>query len=50
VGTLNDPSRARLRACLDSVGCEVPLGERITGCLEPIMDKLLWLPAGHPEH
>ncbi len=44
IGALNHESRARLRECLGTVGCEVPIGDRLSGCIEPIMDKLLWLP------
>jgi hypothetical protein len=49
IGALNDESRARLRVCLGAVGCEVQLGDRLAGCLEPIMDKLLWLPPSREE-
>ncbi|MFT3766726.1 MAG: hypothetical protein QM820_14610 [Minicystis sp.] len=49
IGAINEASRTRLRACLDTVGCEVPIGDRLSGCIEPIMDKLLWLPPGSDE-
>ncbi|APR83077.1 Hypothetical protein A7982_08426 [Minicystis rosea] len=46
IGALNQTSRTRLRECLSTIGCEVPMGDRLSGCIEPIMEKLLWLPAG----
>jgi hypothetical protein len=49
IGAINHESRARLRECLGTVGCEVPIGDRLSGCIEPIMDKLLWLPPDHEE-
>lgn len=49
IGAINEPSRARLHVCLNAVGCEVPLEDRLSGCLDPIMEKLLWLPPGSEE-
>jgi hypothetical protein len=49
IGAINHESRARLRECLATVGCEVPIGDRLSGCIEPIMDKLLWLPPDHED-
>ena len=46
VGALNVESRDRLRSCLVEASCDSAMGERISGCLEPIMDGLLWLPPG----
>lgn len=43
VGAINERGRAELRACLDSAACDA-VSEQITGCLTPIMDRLLWLP------
>jgi hypothetical protein len=43
IGAINSKGRAQLRACLKSVACEDITGQ-ITGCLEPLMDGLLWLP------
>jgi hypothetical protein len=43
VGAINPRGRAELRACLDSAACDA-ISEQITGCLTPIMDRLLWLP------
>ena len=43
VGAINPRGRAELRACLDSASCDA-ISEQITGCLSPIMDRLLWLP------
>jgi hypothetical protein len=45
VGALNGRGRSELRACLGTSTC-TDLGEQISGCLEPIMDRLLWLPPG----
>lgn len=43
VGALNAESRIALRQCLQAAGCQD--GEtRLTGCLEPILDRLLWTP------
>jgi hypothetical protein len=46
VGAINVASRDALRTCLKSAACDEPMSERVTGCLEPIMDRLLWLPPG----
>jgi hypothetical protein len=43
VGAINERGRAELRACLDSAACDAT-SDQITGCLSPIMDRLLWLP------
>lgn len=43
IGAINPRGRAELRACLDSAACDA-MSEQITGCLTPIMDRLLWLP------
>jgi hypothetical protein len=43
IGAINRRGRAELRACLDSAACDAT-SEQITGCLTPIMDRLLWLP------
>jgi hypothetical protein len=43
VGAINERGRAELRACLDSAACD-GVSDQITGCLTPIMDRLLWLP------
>jgi len=46
VGAINVESREKLRACLGAAACDDPMNARISGCLEPIMDRLLWLPPG----
>jgi len=46
VGAINAESRDKLRACLRVATCDEPTSDRIGGCLEPIMDRLLWLPPG----
>lgn len=43
LGALNVESRAALRACLQTAACE-DVTEQISGCLEPILDRLLWTP------
>lgn len=43
VGALNETGRERLRACLRVSRCG-DLGGQITGCVEPLLDELLWLP------
>jgi hypothetical protein len=43
IGAINERGRAELHACLDSAACDAT-SEQITGCLTPIMDRLLWLP------
>ena len=43
IGAINPRGRAELRACLESAACDA-MSEQITGCLTPIMDRLLWLP------
>lgn len=44
VGAMNRRSRDELRVCLREPSCEA-LPDRISSCLEPIMDGLLWLPS-----
>lgn len=44
LGALNEGSRARIRTCLGEDACDTSFGERITTCVEPIMEGLLWLP------
>jgi len=44
LGAMNGKSRDELRACLKTASCE-DLGEQISGCITPIMDRLLWLPS-----
>lgn len=44
IGALGDASRARLLTCIGASECSDTMGERLTGCLEPIMERLLWLP------
>jgi hypothetical protein len=43
IGAVNERGRVELRACLTSAACE-ETSDQITGCLTPIMDRLLWLP------
>lgn len=43
IGAVNERGRVELRACFTSAACE-ETSEQITGCLTPIMDRLLWLP------
>jgi hypothetical protein len=43
IGAMNTQGRTQLQACLKTVSCE-EVGGQIAGCLEPIMDALLWLP------
>ncbi len=43
IGAINPRGRDELRACLDSAACDAT-SEQITGCVTPIMDRLLWLP------
>jgi hypothetical protein len=43
IGAINVESRARLRACLEASACE-GVASQMSSCLEPIMDRLLWLP------
>lgn len=49
IGAINTENRTRLRECFATVGCEVPIADRLSGCIEPIMDKLLWLPPDSEE-
>jgi hypothetical protein len=43
IGAINVESRARLRTCLEAAECaDVP--SQVSACLEPIMDRLIWLP------
>jgi hypothetical protein len=43
IGAINPRGRGELRACLESAACDA-MSDQITGCLTPIMDRLLWLP------
>jgi hypothetical protein len=43
IGAMNRGGREQLRACLRATSCEALQG-RISTCLEPILDQLLWLP------
>jgi hypothetical protein len=43
IGAINVESRARLRTCLEAAECG-EVASQISGCLEPIMDRLIWLP------
>jgi hypothetical protein len=43
VGALNGESRIALRRCLQSSECQ-SVDDRISGCLEPMLDRLLWTP------
>jgi hypothetical protein len=43
IGALNTRSRGELKACLKAASCQ-DVGAQIAGCLEPIMDRLLWTP------
>jgi hypothetical protein len=49
LGAINQPSRMRLRTCLGVAACSSSMAERLSGCIEPIMDDLLWLPASHDD-
>jgi hypothetical protein len=44
IGAINLESRDRLRTCLNVASCDLDMSDRLSGCIEPIMDKLLWLP------
>jgi hypothetical protein len=43
IGAINTTGRAQLRTCLKSLSCQ-DMAAQVTGCLEPLMDGLLWLP------
>lgn len=43
VGALNDRGRLAFQACLTQLSCG-DVGPQIIKCLDPIMEKLLWLP------
>jgi len=43
VGIINEDSRAELRRCLQNASCQ-EAGDQIGGCLEPILERLLWTP------
>jgi len=43
IGAINKRGRAELRVCLKTIPCRA-MGAQIASCLEPIMDRLLWLP------
>lgn len=49
IGALNDQSRERIRACITQAACSSSMGDRLGGCVEPVMDRLLWVP-GEEEH
>ena len=43
VGAINSRGRTELKACLKGVPCR-GAGGHIAGCLEPLMENLIWLP------
>jgi hypothetical protein len=43
LGALNPSSRIALRQCLQKAECQ-DAAEQVTGCLDPILDRLLWTP------
>jgi hypothetical protein len=43
VGAMNRRGREALEVCLNHISCG-DLGSQVVGCLQPIMDDLLWLP------
>jgi hypothetical protein len=43
VGALNDSGRQAFQTCLKQLSCG-EVGSQIVQCLEPIMERLLWLP------
>jgi hypothetical protein len=49
IGSINAASRARLRRCLEVASCDQDLSEWVGGCIDPIMDRLLWLPPDRDE-
>jgi hypothetical protein len=49
IGSINAPSRARLRRCLEAASCDQDMGAWVGGCIDPIMDRLLWLPPDRDE-
>lgn len=44
IGAVNDTSRERIRACIADAPCSSSMGERLAGCVEPVMEHLLWMP------
>ena len=43
IGAMNTRGRSELSACLRVASCQ-EVGKQVANCLEPIMDRLLWLP------
>jgi hypothetical protein len=43
VGALSPESRITFRHCLQTTVCQ-PMEEQISTCLEPMLDRLLWMP------
>ncbi len=43
LGALNAESRASFQRCLKDAACE-EAGEQVSGCLEPLLDRLFWTP------
>lgn len=43
VGAMNGQGRQQFEGCLKKLNCG-DMGSQIVECLDPIMDKLLWLP------
>jgi hypothetical protein len=43
VGALNQGGRDELHACLGGASCEA-IDVKVSRCLEPILDRMLWLP------
>jgi hypothetical protein len=43
LGAINAESRIALRQCLQTAACQ-EVTEQVAGCLEPILDHLLWTP------
>lgn len=44
IGAINTSGRTQLRSCLKTLTCQ-DMAAQVTGCLEPLMDGLLWLPS-----
>ncbi len=43
LGALNAESRLTIRKCLQAAECQ-DVGDQISTCLEPVLDRLLWTP------
>jgi len=43
LGALNTESRAEFQRCLKDAACD-EAGEQVSGCLEPLLDRLFWTP------